>query len=76
MCGGGAEGGRENPKQTLSVEPEEELNPTIVTWAKIKSQMVNQLSHQSAPIFFKFIYLFWARERAWVGDRGQRENLK
>ena len=51
--------GRVSPADSpLSVEPEEGLNPTtlnpeIMTWAEIKSQMFNQLSCPGTPRDFK-----------------------
>ena len=52
--------GRERESQAdspLSVEPNQGLAPTaceIMTWAKTKSQMLNQLSHSSVPTFSGF----------------------
>ena len=60
------ERGRENPKRALfcavSTEPCAGLHLTnreIVTWAKIKSQMFNQLSHPGAPACFLFNTVAW-----------------
>ena len=43
--------------QTVSTEPKAGLDPTnreIMTWAKIKGQMLNQLSHPGAPLIRSF----------------------
>ena len=55
---GGAEMDRENPKHADSMEPNTGLNLTnyeIMTSTKIKSWMLNRLSHPGAPQreFFK-----------------------
>ena len=50
----------------------------VMTWAKINSQTLNQLSHPGAPIFkcLKMFYLFLReKDRARAGE-GQREREK
>ena len=56
----GEERERENPKQALSsAKPDTGLklmNRGIMTWAKIKSRMLNQLSHPGTPII-EFVWV-------------------
>ena len=59
---GQREGERESQAgSTLSAEPEARLNPMtdceIMTWAEIKSQILNRLSHPGAPI--RFLLSVW-----------------
>ena len=64
--GGGVGRGRETDFQfqagsTLSAEPRDmtpSYNPDIMTWAEIKSQTSNQLSHLCAPGFIFYINLW------------------
>ena len=57
--GGGRGRGREDDS-LLSMEPDAgtlSQDPEITTWAKIKSQMLNQLNHPRAPAWFLFTNL-------------------
>ena len=83
----------ENPKQALQLWAQSQMwgsnsNCEIMTWIRVKSWMLNRLSHQGVPIqlfFFKksflmFIY-YWETERdrarAWEGQREEEtQNLK
>ena len=59
--GRGAEGERENHKQTPSnMQPDTRLNLTTLksTWAKTTSQILNWLSHSGASDIFFIIDLF------------------
>ena len=83
MRGRGKERERERGREripsrfhTISTEPYVGLDLTNcenTTWAEIKSQTLNQLSHPGAPwlpfFFLMFVYLFWdgCRERGREG---------
>ena len=67
MSRGGAERERENPKQAPCCQHRAQRgaqfhNAGIMTWAEIKSQMLNQLNHPGTPTF-KYLKLklhdFW-----------------
>ena len=48
---------------TISAEPDvglELMSPEIMTWAKIKSWTLNQLSHPGAPTVVVFSWLLYA----------------
>ena len=50
------------PRSALSTGPDVGLDPTnheIMTWAKIKNQMLNWLSHPGAPNYLCFWLLSW-----------------
>ena len=58
-------GERENPRQALHCQHRAQhrariMNPEIMNWAKIKSQMLNQLSLPGMPFLTIFILFFFS----------------